>query len=404
MLETMREYALEQLKKSGEMAAMQRAHAGYYIQELAQKAGPNLFSKDGTYSLDWLEKEHDNVQAALAWGLTAPEFGDLLCASSIYLSWFWYRRGYYNEARLWTEQLLASVAVQNPTRARATALLSSGLLAIWRGDLPNALSRCEESVALFQRLEDEHGLPFGLLGLGIAHINRGSDNDAYPLLKEAQQLFKEDGNNYFLANTMVHLGNVSLGLGKPEETLELLEKALPITYQMGDNWQVSFALNNFGEVARVQGDYARARRYYEESEALLRSMGDKGDLARLVHNLGCVALHEGDLAAAEAQFNESLKMFRKLANKRGIAEALASLAGLSAASGQAQPAARLLGAAEAMLESIEGAWWPADRGEINHTREMLQSSLGEAAYRAEWTAGRTMTLDQVLANAQHAGQ
>jgi hypothetical protein len=133
-------------------------------------------------------------------------------------------------------------------------------------------------------------------------------------------------------------------------------------------------------------------------------MGDKGDLARLEHNLGCVALHEGDLQKAAERFNASLKVFRILGHKRGIAECLASLAGLNAASGQMQPAARLLGAAEAMLESIGGAWWPADRGEINNTRAALQASLGETAYPTELAAGRAMTLDQVLAGTQNVSQ
>jgi tetratricopeptide (TPR) repeat protein len=404
MLETMREYALEQLKKGSEMAAMQRAHASFYIQKLAQDAGPKLFSKEGTYWLDWIEKEHDNIQAALAWSQNVPEFAEALAVLSIYMSWFWYRRGYYNEGRLWTEQLLASPAVQGPNRSRATALMSSSLLALWRADLSTALTRGQESLELWQRLEDEQGVPLGLLSLGIVHINMGHDAAAHPLLVEAQENFLRVGNTYFYSTTMIHLGNVSLGLGNPQEALGWLEKAYQITRELGDNWQISFALNNLGEVARVQGDYARARHYYEESEALLRSMGDKGDLARLEHNLGCVALHEGDLHKAAERFNASLKVFRTLGHKRGIAECLASLAGLNAASGQMQPAARLLGAAEAMLASIAGAWWPADRGEINDTRAVLQASLGEAAYQTELTAGRAMTLDQVLAATQNASQ
>jgi predicted ATPase len=404
MLETMRDYALEQLKKHGEMAVMQRAHANFYIQKLAQEAGPKLFSKEGTYWLDWLEKEHDNVQAALTWSQAVPELADLLAVISVYLSWFWYRRGYYNEARLWAEQLLASPTMLGPTRSRAMALMSNSLLALWRADLPVAFTRGQEGLALLQHLEDEVGLPLGLLSMGIVHINMGHDTAAHPLLEEAQEMFQKNNNTYFYGTTMVHLGNVSLGLGKTQEALGWLEKAYVITHELGDNWQISFTLNNLGEVARVQGDYAKARHYYEESEALLRSMGDKGDLARLVHNLGCVALHEGDAQKAETQFNESLSVFRKLGNKRGIAECLASLAGLNAAFGRSQSAARLLGAAEAMLESIGGAWWPADRGEINATRAALQASLGEADYRAESTAGRAMTLDQVLASTQNVNQ
>jgi tetratricopeptide (TPR) repeat protein len=320
------------------------------------------------------------------------------------MSWFWYRRGYYNEGRLWTEQLLASPAIQGPTRSRATALMSSSLLALWRADLSTAFTRGKESLALFQRLEDEQGVPLALLSMGIVHINMGHDGAAHPLLVEAQENFLQTGNIYFYGTTMVHLGNVSLGLGKPQEALGWLEKAYQITKELGDNWQISFCLNNLGEVARVQGDYVNARRYYEESETLLRSMGDKADLARLEHNLGCVALHEGDLHKASELFNTSLRVFRTLGHKRGIAECLASLAGIGAVTGQMQPAARLLGAAEAMLESIGGAWWPADRGEINNTRAALQAGLGETAYQTESTAGRAMTLDQVLATIRNVNQ
>jgi predicted ATPase len=404
MLETMRAYALEQLKKSGEMAAMQRAHANFYIQKLAQEAGPKLFSKEGTYWLDWIEKEHDNVQAALAWSQDVPEFVKLLSVISVYLSWFWYRRGYYNEGRIWSEQRLASTAMQGVTWDRAMALLSNSWLAMWRGDLPMAITSGQESLALWQHLEDDQGLPLGLLAVGVVQLNRGYDSIAYPLLKEAKELFEKNNNLYFYLNSLVHLANVTLGLGKTQEALGWLEKAYPLSLEVGDNWQISFTLNNLGEVSRVQGDYAKARRYYEQSEALLRSMGDKGDLARLEHNLGCVALHEGDLPKAEERFNASLKVFRTLGHKRGIAECLASLAGIGAATGQMQPAARLLGAAEAMLESIGGAWWPADRGEINHTRAALQAGLGKTAYPTELTAGRAMTLDQVLATLQNVSQ
>jgi tetratricopeptide (TPR) repeat protein len=240
--------------------------------------------------------------------------------------------------------------------------------------------------------------------VGVVQLNRGYDSIAYPLLKEAKELFEKNNNLYFYLNSLVHLANVTLGLGKTQEALGWLEKAYPLSLEVGDNWQISFTLNNLGEVSRVQGDYAKARRYYEQSEALLRSMGDKGDLARLEHNLGCVALHEGDLPKAEERFNASLKVFRTLGHKRGIAECLASLAGIGAATGQMQPAARLLGAAEAMLESIGGAWWPADRGEINHTRAALQAGLGKTAYPTELTAGRAMTLDQVLATLQNVSQ
>ena len=146
---------------------------------------------------------------------------------------------------------------------------------------------------------------------------------------------------------------------------------------LGETWVLAFALNNLGEVARTQGQYDQARACYEECEALLGNTGDRGDLPRFAHSLGYVALHEGDYMRAETQFRKSLTMFRRLGNRRGIAECLAGLAGLRARQGHSEWGATMLGAAESLLRVTGGAWWPADRIEVERNQEIIRSALGE---------------------------
>ena len=334
--------------------------------------------------LDWLESEHDNIRAALAWAQESAEVDDLKTMLLFSLSWFWYRRGYMHEGRVWAERFLGTKWAAPGAPGRAGALLGSTMLALWQGEAKTAIVEAEECLALFQRQEDERFMPAALLELGVVNINMGHDAVAHPLLKEAGSLFLEAGERLFYAVSLVHLGNVALGLGNPLEAREWLEKAYPIAREVGDQWTVSFALNNLGEVARVLGDYDKARQYYEESEALLRVMGDPGDLARLVHNLGCVAQHEGNFEKAKSLFSESLAMFRKFGIKRGIAECLMGLAGLKAEGWQVQPAVRLFSAAEAILAESGTAWWPADRAEVEHTRALILAGLDEAVFRAEY--------------------
>ena len=119
-------------------------------------------------------------------------------------------------------------------------------------------------------------------------------------------------------------------------------------------------------------------------------------MARLVHNLGYIALHEGDTVRAESQFRESLVMFRQLGNQRGIAECLAALGGLKARQGRAKWGANMLGAAESLLKSTGGAWWPADRVEVEQNQEIMQSALGVDEYKAAWKTGQSMTLEQAI--------
>jgi tetratricopeptide (TPR) repeat protein len=224
----------------------------------------------------------------------------------------------------------------------------------------------------------------------------GRDSAAQPLLKEAIELFKEQNQSYFRTVTRVHLGNVELGLGNSEQARVLHEEAHVEACALGENWLLSFALNNLGEVARTQGRYDLARKYYEESEALLRDTRDKGDVARFVHTLGYIAQHEGDYARAESQFRKSLAMFRQLGNRRGIAECLAGLAGLKARQGEPQWGATMLGAAESLLQVTGGAWWPADRIEVERNREIIKTVLTDDEFTKAWKMGGAMTIDQAI--------
>jgi len=397
MLETIRAYALERLEDSGEMEALRQQHAQYFGDVILNKVGWQLYSAKALYWLNWLEPEHDNIRATLTWCLTVPQ-GIELGAGLVYgLSWFWYRRGYLIEGRMWAERVLASPAMQPASPHRALALLSSGLLAVWQGKQDIGLAQLQESLAIEQRLEDEQWVAPLLMANAVALINMGRDSDAQPLLEEARVTFKEQNQASFHAFTIVHLGNAELGLGNPEQARALHDEALAEARAIGENWMVAFALNNLGEVARTLGQYDLARTYYEECEALLSSTGDKGDLARFAHSLGYVAQYEGDYARAETQFRKSLAMFRRLGNRRGIAECLAGLAGLRARQGQPQWGATMLGAAETLLQATGGAWWPADRVEVDRNREIIFSSLDEAELMAAREKGQAMTLEQALA-------
>ncbi len=397
MLETIRAYAVERLGKSGEMAALQQQHAQYFRDVILGKAATELFSTKGSFWLDWLEREHDNIRATLAWYLAAPDGIEIAGALTRALIWFWYRRGYLSEGRMWAERVLSFPALSLPGRFRGLVLHANGMLTMWQGELDAALVQLEESLAIWQRVEeDDFQVAISLMGTGVALVNMGRDSAARPLLDQARVLFEELGLPYWRATVLVHLGNVALGLGNPDAARTWLDRALAQARQIDEDWTLSFVLNNLGEVARTQGQYDAAREYYEESEALLRRSGDKGDLARLVHSLGYIALHEGDYARAEAEFKESLTMFRQLGNKRGIAECLAGFAGLRARQGHALLGATMLGAAEALLQATGGAWWPADRGEVQRNREILRSALDEAEYVNAWENGKALSLDEAL--------
>lgn len=396
MLETIRAYAVERLEENGEMQPLRKQHAQYFAKIIQDKIGLELFSANADRWFEWLEPEQDNVRETLSWSITTPEAGMLAGGLVFNLHWFWYRRGYFMEGRTWCERALALPAMQAPTPVRSLALQASGMLAIWQGKQEVGQAEVQEGLAIAQKIEDEFMVAVLQVANGVANINMGQDKAAQPFFMEARTFFREHKAAYFESVALIHLGNTELGLGNPEQARNLLEEALTKARAIDEKWLLAFVLNNLGEVRRTQGDYDKARVYYEESETLLRKSGDKGDLARLVHSLGYVALYEGDLIKAENQFRESLAMFRQLGNRRGIAECLGGLAGLRARQGQVFWGAKMLGAAETLLKITGGAWWPADRVEVERNTEMMRSALGEQEFNTAWATGKSMSLEQAI--------
>ena len=397
MLESIRAYALESLTARGEKDALQGRHAAYFAEVVIHQMGLEIYTGKALFWLNWLEREHDNIRATLAWCLTSEQGIEMGAGLILAVFWFWYRRGYAIEGRMWTDRFLASPVLQTPSPLRVSVLSASGMLSLWRGEQETAQARLKESLEIEYRVEDDLILAMLLMANGVVYINMGSDVDARPLLEQARMMFQQLDLAPLFAITTVHLGNVELGLGSPELARVHHEEALEIARSIDEEWLLTFALNNLGEVARVQGHYDLARKYYEECITLLTATGDQGDLARFVHNLGYIAQHEGDYATAESKFRESLAMFRRLGNRRGMAECMAGLAGLRARQGDVQWGAIMLHAAESVLRATGGDWWPADRVEVDANQEILRAALTETELAAAQTKGQAMTLEQALA-------
>ncbi len=124
MLQTIREYALEQLAASGEEGAVKRRHADFYLR-LAETAEPHLLHPERDEWLERLEHAHDNLRAALVWSSSengAARTGLRLAGA---LSWFWYQRGYLREGRTFLEALLAQSECFERWETRTGSLVRS---------------------------------------------------------------------------------------------------------------------------------------------------------------------------------------------------------------------------------------------------------------------------------------
>jgi len=144
LLETIREFALEQLERNDEAPIVRRTHAAYYLQ-FAEAIEPALTTAEQEIGLLRLEAEQDNLRAALRWALHgAPQPSDsrpgaspdaqlgLRLAGAIWRLWL--MRGYLSEGRRWLEVALERAQGQRDISV-GKALHGAGVLALYHGDM-----------------------------------------------------------------------------------------------------------------------------------------------------------------------------------------------------------------------------------------------------------------------------
>jgi predicted ATPase/Tfp pilus assembly protein PilF len=391
MLESVHEYALEKLQEGGREADIRRRHAVFFL-ELVEAAEPYLMAAQQSDWLKRLDEEHDNVRVALQTLRQEPEL-QLRLASSLFR--FWLIRGYLSEGREALAQAL--VAATDRTKGRATALYVASVLARTQGDYRAARSLLEESLAISRALHDKRGVADALSNLGVVNQEQGDLSTARSLLEESLTIRRDIGDERGALVSLINLGNTVYQQGDYALARSLLESGLSKSRVLGDKSSVATVLDSLGSVARAQGDVSGQRALYEESLAVSRELGDKIGVALTLCNLGEVAAEQGQHAAARAYLEEGLSLQRELKDRRGLAFLLEGFAQLLAAEGDAERAAQLYGAAEAVREAIQAPLSEAERLQHKSKLAAVQSHFNEATFARFWNEGRSMKPEDAMA-------
>jgi len=398
LLETIREYALERLKASGEAEAMRRQHASFFL-ALAEESFPAMNSAEQSTWFTRLEADHDNLRAALRWTLESQETQMGLRLAGALGSGFWVSCNHEREGRNWLEQVLAQPGAEARTLARAKALRGLGLLLWAHGDIPEAQRLLEESVSIGREMGTV-GM-FSLAGAlhTLAHVMliQGNPGATRELAEESLRLFQGLGVAWGVALSLCHLGNATAELGDPGAARPLLEESAALFREAGDRHLLAWSLNALGLVTLRQGDDAGARTHFEEALAVAREMGSKHFTADALAHLGSVALRRGEYHESATLYQQSLALNQEQGYKESIAEDLAGLAEVANLLGQPERAARLLGAVEALHKASGIRLSPLRRAEYDRTVEGIRAQLDTATFAAAHDQGRSMTLDEVLA-------
>jgi predicted ATPase/transcriptional regulator with XRE-family HTH domain/Tfp pilus assembly protein PilF len=387
MLHVIREYALERLEASDggrEAEALRQAHAAYFL-ALAERAEPELRGPEAAIWLERLEREHDNLRAALGWAQTRGDRGvetGLRLVGA--LGWFWWARGHLREGRAWAEGLLAQDVGQRPgSEAEAQAEEVAGI-----ADTAHTGAGAEAAIRAR-----------ALLAGGHLVVSLGEHATAQTWLEQAAALGRATGDRHTTARALNSLGLLAGQLGDSERAAARFAESLALNRALENRRGVAVALNNLGDVAVYQGDLERATVAFTEALALAREMGDRDHTAMCLQNLGTVARKRGEVAQAEALQREALALFQALGEPHHCAEALEYLGSTAGAAGQGERAARLLGAAAAVRQTL-GTPLPAfERAEMDEAVAVARADLGEPRWEAAFAAGQALALEQAIAEA-----
>ena len=354
MLETVREFALDELARSGEEDAVRRAHAEYF-RALAERAEPELRGAGQVAWIARLETELPNLRAVLDWSLAGGD-GEtgLRLAGALY--WFWNVRNHVAEGRTWFER--ARAAGREPAAAAGKAALGAGMLAWRAAEYAMSKSYAEEALERFAACDDRWGM--AVVVHHLAHLAEDLEHDG-------------------------------------ERSIALFADSVAQFEAIGDAWGVAYSQRCLARAwTQINRDYERATSLLTPALATFRRLGDGWNIGVTLHYLGDNAREMGNWPEAIAAYQESLAHHWAQRDPLGVADALLRLAQILVALGDMELATRFFGCAAAQRERTGTMVYEPARLGYEQAVAAARAALGDDPFQAAWDAGRSLPLEDAV--------
>jgi predicted ATPase len=397
MLETIREFALEQLAAGGELESLRRRHAEALL-DLAEAADQALRTAEQGDWLARLELEHDNLRAALAWSHARPEGAEVALRLAGSLAWFWYLHGHFGEGRPWLDRIVAR-SEGLPGAARGKALAGAGLLALRQADYDRAHELLEDGLGHYDRVGDTWGRGWCHSLQAMVARERGNYAAAAALFEASAEAFRAVDDPWGLGWAVGSHGLMATRLGDFDRAARLLEESQTTHSRLGNTLFFTRGLMMQGLVEEGRGNLARATSLLEESLGPLRELGDSWAVGQALDGLGRVSLGQGDALRAEALHREALALYWDIGHRIGVTSCLDDLARVWIRRGDARRGACLIGAAEALRATVRAGLAPPRQRLRTRALAEARAALPDEALEAALEQGRAMSLEQAVAYA-----
>ncbi len=315
------------------------------------------------------------------------------------LGWVAVHEAQVAEARRCFEECLVLNKALGYKRGIARALDGLGRVASDQDDRAAARAFFEESLAVHREIGQQRGVALALRRLGELAATRGDWGSAREHLEGSLSIFRELRATRESRQALTGLGKVLLAQGEYAAARACYQESLAVWREQGVTLNIPFSLCGLGEVAVEQGDLTSARALFEESLAIARDQGERRAQSLSLNDLGDLAIRQGDHAAAHASLAESVLMAREVRDRAGIASGLESFAGLAITRRQPERAARLLGAAGALRDTIGVALPPVHIRLYEQWLVATRAALSRGRLDSLWAQGKAMPLESAIEDA-----
>ena len=402
MLESFREYAARQIAAAGEAAALHERFVLYWRDKTRAQAD-RLTGPEAKVALLELDEELPNLREAMRLALTEIEDPQVALALTGNMMGYWMRRSHWSEGTELLHRALARPGADRPTRARAVALNSTGILKYLTGRYDDSAVDLREAIVLFEHCEMPLQAAYARMNLGNAYCFSGRHEESLREHEVTLATGRELRHDWVIAAALVNICNACEALGLIDRVEEAAAEAVILLEKAGDRSNLLMAESYRGAVAYRRGRFEEALAVFDKTLAIAKEHGDRYHLGHQSLHRGLSLLGLGRREEAAASLRTALEVGDEFDELNLLANAIEALAGLAHETGRSEQALGWLVTADRLREERAVPQRPNNAASVEELRAFLASVL-PAETHARVSAGAQALplralLDRVRADA-----
>lgn len=389
VLETVRDYAQQHLRHSGESDAVYDR-----LTDWALDLATGLDTMQDAVlrkALRRLDAEHGNLRVVFAWCERSPARAMNGLRLAALLVEFWRVRGLYGEGLAWLTRLQPPSFDHQHDEIRALALYATGTLLGVYSNQAEAAARLREAVELWRLLGDRRQTARSLVYLAEVEWYGGNADAARQACAEALPISRELGDQRKAADALLYTAEMERIAGNYDAAEKSLQECLTISRDIG-GWAMASAYAYMAALQYSRGDYELSRSTFRKTLPGYLEFGDRQGTCAALMSIAMLSLEMGETVVATSNLREALDCLPG-GHDNELLYWLDGFAGLLVANDSAADAVSVWGCVARHRE--ERRLERPDSTRYLRTLNVARNAMkDEAAFDLAWHDGRRWSLDE----------